>query len=70
MPGARALTRTPCGPSSVAGAREREHGAFRGRIDQRAGMAAFAAGERGQIDDARTAAALRRSDEMRRGGAR
>src|SRR6185436_9582328 len=59
MPGAMALTRTPCGPSSLASA----------RVDQRTGMAPFAAGERGQVNNA-GAARLCSSNEMGRGGAR
>ena len=51
-------------------ARKRENGAFRGRVDQRTGMAAFAARERGQVDDAGATAGLRSSHEVRCGGAR
>src|SRR6185503_386988 len=50
-------------------ASKRENGAFRGRVDQRTGMAAFAAGERGQVHNA-GAARLCSSNEMGRGGAR
>ena len=52
------------------GACKRKNGAFRRRVDRRAGMTAFAAGERGQVDDAGATAGLCSCYEMGRGGSR
>ena len=61
----------PCGPSSLARrAREGEDGPLGRRIDERAGVAALAAGKGGQVDDAGAAAGLGRRSEMGQGGAR
>src|ERR1019366_9029406 len=48
------------------GAGEREHGALRGRVGERAGAAALAPGDRREVHDARAAAGLRGSGEVRR----
>ena len=51
------------------GAAEGEHGALGGGVGERAGVAALAAGEGREVDDARAAPGFRGLDQVGRGGA-